>query len=111
MGLVLVSPEKITIEKSLRLDFSATNNEVEYEALLVGMAMVQKMGEKVVKIFSDSRLVVGQVRGELEARNVRMQGYLSQVKHLQSGFESFSLLHILRSGNTHANSLATLVTS
>ena len=33
MGLVLVSPEKITIEKSLRLRFSATNNEAEYETL------------------------------------------------------------------------------
>ena len=44
MGLVLLSPEKITIEKSLRLDFLATNNKAEYEALLVGMVMVQKMG-------------------------------------------------------------------
>ena len=50
--LVLVSPEKITIEKSLRLSFSATNNEAEYEALLMGMAMVLKMGGKAVKIFS-----------------------------------------------------------
>ena len=54
MGLVLVSPEKITIEKSLRLDFSATNNEVEYETLLMRMAMVQKMGGKTVEMFSDS---------------------------------------------------------
>ena len=38
MGLVLKSPEKITIEKSLRLGFSAINNEVKNEALLVGMA-------------------------------------------------------------------------
>ena len=68
MGLVLVFPEKITIEKSLRLDFSAMNNEAKYEALLVGMAMVQKMGGKAMEIFSDSRLVVGQVKGELEAR-------------------------------------------
>ena len=82
MGLVLVSFEKITIEKSLRLDFSATNNKVEYEALLVRMAMVQKMGGKAIEIFSDSRLVVGQVKGELEARDMRMQEYLSQVKHL-----------------------------
>ena len=44
VGLVLVSPERITIEKSLRLNFSATNNEAEYEALLMGMMMVQKMG-------------------------------------------------------------------
>ena len=61
MRLVLISPERIIIEKFLRLDFSTTNNEVEYEALLVGITMVQKMGEKAVEMFSDSRLVMGQV--------------------------------------------------
>ena len=71
-----MSPEKVVIEKSLRLDFSATNNEAEYEALLEGMAMVQRMGGKSIKLFSDSRLVVGLVRGEFEAKNKRMQGYL-----------------------------------
>ena len=40
VGLVLVSSEKITIEKSLRLSFSATNNEAEYDTLLMGMMMV-----------------------------------------------------------------------
>ena len=68
----VISPKKIIIEKSLRLGFSAMNNEAEYEALQVGMAMVQKMGGRIVEIFSDSRLVVGQVKGELKARDVRM---------------------------------------
>ena len=45
IGLVLISPEKLIMEKSLRLGFSATNNETEYEALLEGMSMVQRMGE------------------------------------------------------------------
>ena len=40
-----------------------------------------------------------------------MQGYLSQVKCLQSKFESFDLLHIPRNGNAHADSLAMLATS
>ena len=109
--LVLVSPESITIEKSLRLGFSATNNEAEYEALLEGMSMVQKLGGKAVNMHSASRLVVGQVNGELEARDEKMQEYLSQVKHLQSHFDSFNLLYIPKSGNTHANSLAMLATS
>ena len=61
VGLVLISLEKLTIEKSLRLGFSATNNEAEYEALLEGISMVQKMGGKATKVFSDSRLVVGQI--------------------------------------------------
>ena len=72
VGLVLMSPEKVVIEKSLRLDFPATNNEAEYEALLEGMAMVQRMGGKSIKLFSDSRLIVGQVRGEFETKDERM---------------------------------------
>ena len=47
---------------------------------------------------------------ELEARDERMQGYLDQIKLLQSRFDSFSLLHIPRSGNTHADSLAMIAT-
>ena len=91
IGIIMISLEGITIEKSLRLDFSATNNEAEYETWLVGMAMVQKMGGRAMKVFLDSRLVVGQVKGELEARNLRMQEYLNQVRHLKLGFESFTL--------------------
>ena len=80
--LVLISPEKVIIEKFLRLNFSATNNEAEYEVLVIGMAMVQRMGGKSVKLISDSRLVVGKVKGEFEVKDERIQGYLSQVKCL-----------------------------
>ena len=110
MGLVLISPEKLVVKKSLRLGFSATNNEVEYEALLEGMSMVQRMGGKSATMFSDSRLVVDQVKGELEARDERMQGYLTRIKNLQKKFESFDLQHIPIGGNTQIDSLATLAT-
>ena len=72
MGLVLISLKKVIIEKSLRLDFSATNNEAEYEVLLMEMAMVQRMGGKSIKVFLNSRLVVGQVKGEFETKDERM---------------------------------------
>ena len=62
-------------------------------------------------MFSDSRLVVGQVNGELEVRDERMQEYLVQVKCSQAHFNYFSLMHVSKSGNTHAVSLATLATS
>ena len=87
----MVSPEKITIEKFLRLGFSPTNNEAKYETLLVGMAMVQKIGGKAVEVFSDSRLVVGQVKGKLEAKELKIQKYLNQARCLQSSFEFFTL--------------------
>ena len=59
MGLVIVSPKRIIIKNSLRLGFLAMNNEAEYEVLLEGMAMAQKIEGRVVEMFSDSRLVVG----------------------------------------------------
>ena len=59
----------------MKLDFSATNKEAEYEALLMGMAMVQTMSKKSIKVFLDSRLVVGQVKGEFGTKDERMQGY------------------------------------
>ena len=73
------------------LDFLAMNNEAKYEALMMGMAMVQRMGGKSIKIFLDSKLVVGQVKREFKAKDERMQRYLSQVKCLQSEFEIFRL--------------------
>ena len=51
------------------------------------------------------------MKGELEARDVRMQGDLSQVNHLQLDFKSFDVSLVSRSGNTHTDSLATLATS
>ena len=62
-------------------------------------------------MFLDLRLVVGQVTGEMKAKDVRMQEYLNRVKRLRPGFVLFSLSHISRSGNTHTDLLATLATS
>ena len=64
-----------------------------------------------MKVFSDLKLVVGQVRGDLEARDPRMQEYLCQIKSIQAKFEVFDLSHIPRGGNTHVDSLATLAMS
>ena len=69
------------------------------------------MGGKAVKVFLDSKLVVGQVKGDLEARDSRMQEYLCQIRSIQEKFEVFDLSHIPRSGNTHVNLLATLAAS
>ena len=109
--IVLVALKKITMEKSLRLGFLVTNNEVKYEALLAGITMVKRLKGKVVEVFSNSRLVVGQINGDFETSDQRMQGYLSKVRQLQSNFEAFSIKQVPRSKNSQVDSLATLGTS
>ncbi|XP_075669892.1 uncharacterized protein LOC142639627 [Castanea sativa] len=111
VGIVIMSLEGITIEKSLRLGFSATNNEAKYEALLTGTTMVRKLGGKAVEIFSNLRLVIEQVKGELESRDHRIHENLNEARQLQSGFKFFSIQQVSRSNNTHVDSLATLATS
>ena len=86
---MLITPKNLIMEKSLRLGFLATNNEAEYEALLVGVAMVRQLGGDMVELYFDSRLVVDQVNGGFEARNERMQGYLAKVQHARAQFKEF----------------------
>ena len=79
IGIVLVTPEKLIMEKSLRLGFLATNNEVEYKTLLARVVLVSQLGGEMVELYLDSRLVMGQVNGDFEAWDERMQGYLAKV--------------------------------
>ena len=111
IGIVMISPNGITLEKSLRLGFSATNNKVEYEALLVGLIAMQKLKGKIIMACCDSRLIVGQVRGDFEAKVLRMLWYLNQAKCLSGYFHSFTVEQVHRSKNSHVDLLATLATT
>ena len=56
-GIVLVSPEGVVLEQAVRLKFSASNNEAEYEALMIGLRTARKLGASHLQVFSDSQLV------------------------------------------------------
>ena len=66
------------------------------------------MGRNNIEVFSDSQLIVGQVLGEYEAKDVRMQAYLGEIKQLQAHFQEFTLKQVPRCRNSHTDSLATL---
>ena len=59
VGVVIVSPDGIVLEKSLRLSFSTTNNEAEYVALWLGLEAVEGLGGNSIKVFSDFQLIMG----------------------------------------------------
>ena len=53
-GVVLISPEKETLKYAVKLQFTATNNKTEYEALLIGLSLAKALGEKNLIIQTDS---------------------------------------------------------
>ena len=73
--------------------------------------MVRLLEGEMVELYSDSRLIVGQVNSDFEARDERMQGYLAKVQNARAQFKSFILKQISRGQNSHADSLAMLATS
>ena len=111
VGIVIITPEGIQLEHSFRLGFKASNNEAEYEALLVNLRAVLHLGAKDVEIYLDFRLVVYQITGDFEAWDSRMKAYLSAAKQIIGQFGTVKVSQVSRSQNKHANSLATLALS
>ena len=67
--------------------FSTTNNEAEYEGKLTGLKVEKVLGVKNLLFQSDSKLVIGQIKGEFEANEERMQKYLKLTKLLTQEFD------------------------
>jgi ribonuclease HI len=58
IGVVLVSPKGVIFEQSVHLEYFCTNNQAEYETILLDLQILSFMGVKSVKAFGDSLLVV-----------------------------------------------------
>nr|KYP55059.1 Gypsy retrotransposon integrase-like protein 1 [Cajanus cajan] len=84
--IILESPSGITLEQSLRFGFRASNNQAEYEALLVGMRLATEMGAKKIVCWTDSKVVADQ-------------------------FDDIQVWHMPRSNNERADQLARLASS
>ena len=84
--IVLVSPEGVKLEKSLRLGFRALTNEAKYKALIAGLWAAQKLGAKEVEMFSDSRLVVSQINVSFKAKDSHMSQYLKLFMNIWANF-------------------------
>ena len=56
----------------VQLKFPLTNNEAEYETILMGLRIAQALRAKNALLRSDSQLVIGQVKGDFEAKETRM---------------------------------------
>nr|GFC85875.1 reverse transcriptase domain-containing protein [Tanacetum cinerariifolium] len=75
-GLILTNPVGVEFTYALRFQFTASNNEAEYEALVAGLRIATQMGVKNVQVNVDSKLVANQVLGTYMAKEDNMIKYL-----------------------------------
>ena len=109
--LILTSPEGIDIEYALRFGFRASNNEVEYKAVIVGLNLAQSMKVDQLEVCSDSQLVVKLIEDSYEARGEKMILYLKKVRELLKKLVRVQVRHIPRVENSRADALAKLATT
>ncbi|KAL0288881.1 UNVERIFIED_CONTAM: hypothetical protein Scaly_2717500 [Sesamum calycinum] len=98
-------------EYAIKLDFSSSNNEVEYETFLAGGELALAAGAKRIVIYSDSQLVVNQVQGSYEARDEKMAKYFLKAKNMLGKFEEAYVVQVSRANNATADQLAKLASS
>ena len=111
IGFQLKSPARERIKQAIHLSFSVSNNESEYEAILVGIELAVIVSTDKLLILSDSQLVVGQINEEHESRDPRMEKYVSLVKQRLDNFSAWKLKHVTRDCNEKADALAAIAAS
>ena len=74
--------------------FPTTNNEAEYEAILIGLRIGIDLEAKNLLLKSDSKLVIGQIKREDEAKESRMQKYLKLMNQLVQEFDQVDFMQV-----------------
>ncbi|XP_074305106.1 uncharacterized protein LOC141640044 [Silene latifolia] len=108
VGLVLKSPQGEQIIQAVRCEFKATNNEAEYEALILGLQLALEMQINHIKVHSDSQLIVNHVNKVYTGRDPKMVAYLEVANEIKLRFASFHIKQIPRDQNVEVDALATL---
>src|SRR5438105_4914183 len=105
-GIVLISPTGERLKYILQIHFPASNNAVEYEALLHGLRIAISLGIQWLAVHRGSELVVNQVQKEYSCSSAKMLAYCQEVRKLEGTFDGLELTHVLRNDNNEADELA-----
>jgi ribonuclease HI len=87
------------------LEYFCTNNQAEYEDIMLGLQILSSMGIKSVEAFGDSLLVVQQITSVFQCFNGSLNDYLDKCLKIIALFDNFTMQHVFRDENTLANDL------
>jgi ribonuclease HI len=107
-GVLLISPQGEQLKYVLQINYKASNNGVEYEALIHGLYIAVSLGIKRLLSFSDSKVVIEQVNKEWDCIKDMMGAYCAEIRKLEGHLEGIEFQHVPRNNNVVADVLANL---
>ena len=105
-GIVLTSPSNKKFNFAYRLEFDASNNVAEYEALVLGLEIAKDMGIRMLSIKGDSDLIISQVKKTFACKSERLKKYRNTVWAIMGYFSALDLIAVPRAENSEADRLA-----
>ena len=90
----------------VQLKFSTTNNEAEYEGISTELRLGKVLGAQNLLVQNNLKLVIGQIKGEYEAKEERMQKNLRLTNHLTQEFDKVEFVQIPRTQNMVVDEVA-----
>jgi ribonuclease HI len=105
VGIVLISPRRDVFELSIRLEYFCTNNQTEYEAILLGLQILSSMSVKHVEAFRDSLLVVQQIVDTFQCLDMSLNVYLDKCLEIIALFDDFTVQYVSSDENIVASDL------
>jgi ribonuclease HI len=105
-GWILINEQDSILVKDSKFLGEATNNEAEYQALILGLNNAVSCGVQEIRIHMDSELLVRQINGIYRVKNPRLTVFFHQVKELLSKFSKYDIIHIPREKNREADRMA-----
>ncbi|MBL7053784.1 ribonuclease HI family protein [Patescibacteria group bacterium] len=105
-GVVIYNDKKQVIKEIAKFLGVKTNNQAEYEALIIGLNQVRKMKATQVDCYLDSQLVVNHINGKYKIKNPELGFLFIKVWNLCQVFDKINFYHIPREKNYQADKMA-----
>ncbi|XP_074301297.1 uncharacterized protein LOC141632673 [Silene latifolia] len=106
IGVLLTSPDGAHTPLSVKLDFSVTNNEAEYEACILGLRAAAALGLKNLRVYRDSSLIINQILGKWKVKSEGLALYQMYLETILKHFDDPKFIYLSRDENQFADALA-----
>jgi ribonuclease HI len=110
-GLLFISPLRIHMRYVIRLHFAASNNVVEYEALINGLRIAIELKVRHLDVRGYSQLIIDQVMKDSSCHDPKMKSYCKEVRRLEDKFHGLEFNHIMRRNNEATDELTKIMSS
>ena len=94
IGYVLYDEDGAVLREVSKFVGVRTSNEAEYIALIEALREAIKLGADEVECYSDSELLVRQLRGEYAVRSPRLDALYRKLISIVGEFKSVSYTHL-----------------